>query len=148
MSTTKQFSDTVHEWSHTIMRRSFHDFKEFMDAWGLSPSQANALMRLYHSGACGVSDIGDHVGLSNPAASQMVDRLVQMGLVERTENTSDRRVRRLALTEKGCRLAEMGVMAYSRWLEELTKDMTESQKVEICSVLSQLIEAAKKTQPE
>jgi DNA-binding MarR family transcriptional regulator len=148
MSTSKQLSETVHEWTHTFMRRSFHDFKEYMDAWGLSPSQANALMRLYHSRSCGVSDIGDHVGLSNPAASQMVDHLVRMGLVKRTENINDRRFRQLVLTEKGCQLAEMGVLARSRWLEELTKDLTESQQAEICSVLSQLLEAAKKTQPE
>ncbi len=148
MSTSKQFAETLHEWSHTFMRRSFHDFKEYMDAWGLSTSQANALMRLYHSGACGVSDIGDHVGLSNPAASQMVDRLVQMGLVERTENSSDRRVRQLALTEKGCSLAEKGVLAHSRWMEGLTEVLTEDQQAEICSVLSQLIEAAQKTHTE
>jgi DNA-binding MarR family transcriptional regulator len=148
MSTSKLFSETLHEWTHTFMRRSFHDFKEYMDAWGLSSSQANALMRLYHSGACGVSDIGEHVGLSNPAASQMVDHLVQMGLVERTENSSDRRVRQLALTEKGCSLAEKGVLARSRWLEELSKELTESQQAEVCSVLSQLIEAAQKTQSE
>jgi DNA-binding MarR family transcriptional regulator len=142
MSTTKLFSDTLHEWTHTIMRRSFHDFKEYMDAWGLSISQANALMRLYHSGACGVSDIGDHVGISNAAASQMIDRLVQMGLVERKENLGDRRVRHLSLTEKGRSLAAKGVEAHSRWMENLGETLTESQKAEICSALAQLIEAA------
>ncbi len=148
MSNSKQFSEALHEWTHTFMRRSFHDFKQYMDAWGLSPSQANALMRLYHSGACGVSDIGDHVGLSNPAASQMVDRLVQMGLVERSESSSDRRIRQLMLTEKGCSLAEKGVLAHSRWLEELAKELTEEQKAEISSVLMQLIDAAQKAQSE
>ena len=144
MSTSKQFSETLHAWAHTFMRHSFHDFKQYMDASGLTTSQANALLRLYHSGACGVSDIGDHVGISNAAASQMVEQLVQMGLVERTENLDDRRVKRLSLTEKGCSLAEKGVEAHSRWMKELTEVLTESQQAEICSGLSQLIEAARK----
>jgi DNA-binding MarR family transcriptional regulator len=148
MLTSKQFSETLHEWAHTVMRRSFHDFKQYMDAWGLSTSQANALMRLYHSGACGVSDIGDHVGISNAAASQMIDRLVQMGLVERTENLGDRRVRQLTLTEKGCNLAAKGVEAHSHWMKDLSDVLTESQQAEICSVLAQLIEAANKIQTE
>ena len=148
MSASKQFLETLHVWAHTFMRRSFHDFKQYMDAWELSTSQANALMRLYHSGACGVSDIGDHVGISNAAASQMIDRLVQMGLVERKEHIDDRRVRHLTLTEKGYSLAEKGVEAHSRWMKNLTEVLSESQQAEICSVLAQLIEAANKIQTE
>ena len=148
MSTSKQFSETLHDWAHTFMRRSFHDFKQYMDAWGLSTSQANALLRLYHSGACGVSDIGDHVGISNAAASQMIDRLVQMGLVERKEHIADRRVRHLTLTKKGCTLAEKGVEAHSRWMKNLTEVLSEAQQAEISSVLAQLIEAANQISPK
>jgi DNA-binding MarR family transcriptional regulator len=142
MSMTKQFSQTLHEGTHTFMRHSFHDFRRYMDASGLSSSQVNALMRLYHSGACGVSNIGEHVGISNAAASQMVDQLVRMGLVERTENLGDRRVRQLTLTEKGCSLAEKGVEARSRWMDDLSEVLTESQQAEICSALAQMIAAA------
>jgi DNA-binding MarR family transcriptional regulator len=106
MSTAEQFSAALHEWTQAFMNRSFHNFKRYMDASGLSNSQVNALMRLYHSEACGVSEIGEHVGISNAAASQMVDRLVQMGLVERTEKPDDRRVKQLTLTVKGRTLVE------------------------------------------
>jgi DNA-binding MarR family transcriptional regulator len=144
MSTAKQFSNCLHEWTQAFMRRSFHDFKHYMDASGLSPSQVNALMRLYHSEACGVSDIGEHVGISNAAASQMVDRLVQMGLVERTEKPGDRRMKQLTLTAQGRTLVDKGVEARSLWMEELTKVLTDAQRDEISSALAQLIEAAHK----
>ena len=130
------------------MHRSFHDFKRYMDASGLSASQANALMRLYHSGACGVSDIGEHVGISNAAASQMIDRLVQMGMVERTEKLGDRRAKQLTLTAQGRNLVEKGVSARSRWMEELSGVLTETQQAEISSALAQLIEAAQKLKTE
>ena len=80
MPTTEQFTRAFHEWSEVFMRRSMRDFKRFMDDSGLSPSQINALMRLHYRGKCGVSDIGEHLGVTNAAASQMVDRMVQLGL--------------------------------------------------------------------
>jgi DNA-binding MarR family transcriptional regulator len=148
MSTAKPFSDCLHEWTRAFMHRSFHDFKRYMDASGLSASQINALMRLYHTEACGVSDIGEDVGISNAAASQMIDRLVQMGMVERTEKLSDRRVKQLTLTAEGRSLVEKGIAARSRWMEKLSGVLSEDQQAEISSALAHLIEAAQKTKNE
>lgn len=142
MSTAKQFITTLHEWTQIFMHRSFHDFKRYMDASGLSTSQVNALMRLYHSGACAVSEIGDHVGITNAAASQMINPLVLMGLVKRTEKLGDRRVKQLTLTSQGRTLVDKGVEARSHWMEELTEVLSEAQQAEICSALAQMIEAA------
>src|SRR5574341_2416064 len=94
MPSTEQFTRVIHDWSEVFMRRSMRDFKRFMDDSGLSPSQINALMRLHYRGKCGVSDIGEHLGVTNAAASQMVDRMVQLGLFTRSEDSDDRRVRR------------------------------------------------------
>jgi DNA-binding MarR family transcriptional regulator len=144
MSTSKQFSEVLREWTETFMHRSFHDFKRFMDESGLSSSHVNALMRLYHGSACGVSDIGDHMGITNAAASQMVDRLVQMGLLARAENPNDRRVKQLTITDQGRALVEQGVEARSRWMAELTNALTPEQQKEITSALVILTEAARK----
>jgi hypothetical protein len=80
MLAVKPFSEVLGEWAEVFMHRSFRDFKRFMDDSDLSPSQTNALMRLYHGKLCGVSDIGRHLGISNAAASQMVERLIQQAL--------------------------------------------------------------------
>ena len=124
----KSFSEVMGEWAEVFMHRSFHDFKRYMDASGLSSSQVNALMRLYHNEACGVSDIGEHVGISNAAASQMVDRLVQMGLLERAEKTGDRRVKQLTLTRRAAPWLKKGLKP-GRWMEELTEvDLSPEQQ--------------------
>ena len=70
MLDVKPFSEVMGEWAEVFMHRSFRDFKRFMDEAGLSPTQANALMRLYHGKLCGVSDIGGHLGITNSAASR------------------------------------------------------------------------------
>jgi len=126
------------------MHRSMHDFKSFMDETGLSPSQVNALMRLYYSGVCGVSEIGEHTGISLAAASQMVERLVQMGLLARSEDPADRRAKQLTLTAQGRALVEDGIAARRRWLEELTIALSPVQQEMIANALITLTEAARK----
>jgi DNA-binding MarR family transcriptional regulator len=106
VSSTEQFSVILHEWVKVFMRRSGQDFKRFMDDSGLSFSQVNTLMRLHFMGQADISDIGEQMGITNAAASQLVERLVQMGLLERKEDPTDRRIKRLALTPAGHALAE------------------------------------------
>ena len=146
MLAVKPFSEVMAEWAEVFMHRSFRDFKRFMDDAGLSPSQVNALMRLYHGKLCGVSDIGEHLGITNPAASQMVERLVQMGLLERTEDSQDRRARQLKLTGQGQALVERGIEARRAWMESLTTNLTPIQQAMIAEALSMLTEAARKSE--
>ena len=145
MSTTKVLTEVIREWSEVFMQRSMRDFKRFMDLTGLSFSQINILMRLVHGGSIGVSEIGEQLGVTNAAASQAVDRLVQLGLIERTEDPEDRRAKRLALTQKGHDLIDEGVEARSKWIEGLTDALTPEQQNMIISALTLLTEAAQKT---
>ncbi len=93
-------------------------FKRFMDETGLSFSQIMVLMRLYHGSKSGVSEIGEQLGITNAAASQSIDRLVNLGLIERTEDPMDRRAKQLVLTRKGQALVEKGIKARCQWIEE------------------------------
>jgi DNA-binding MarR family transcriptional regulator len=145
MSPTKVLTEVIREWSEIFMHRSGRDFKRFMDETSLSFSQLSVLMRLKHGGNSGVSEIGDLLGVTNAAASQAVDRLVHLGLIERTEDPEDRRAKRLALTQKGNTLIEKGVEARSKWIEGLTDALTLEQQNMIISALTLLTEAARKT---
>jgi DNA-binding MarR family transcriptional regulator len=55
------------------------------------------------AGAAGmtVTALADRLGLSASATSTLTQRLVELGLVERTEDADDRRVKRLTLTMNG-----------------------------------------------
>jgi DNA-binding MarR family transcriptional regulator len=145
MSPTKVLTEVIREWSEVFMQRSMRDFRRFMDETGLSFSQINILMRLVHKGSTGVSEIGEQMGVTNAAASQAVDRLVGLGLIERTEDPEDRRAKRLALTQKGRTLIEKGIEARSKWIEGLTDTLTPEQQNKIISALTLLSEAARKT---
>lgn len=147
MSANQQFSAALREWAELFMRRSMRDFIHFIKETGLSTTQLNTLMRLYYHDACPVSEIGDHLGITNAATSQMVQRLVEQGLLERSEDPTDRRVKQLTLTAEGRALIDQGIEARRRWLEDLTTALPAEQQANIITALADLTSAARRLDP-
>jgi DNA-binding MarR family transcriptional regulator len=148
MSTPKQFAAVLREWADVFMRRSMHETIQFWKVSGLSMPQISTMMHLRHHGACGVSEVGTHLGVTNAAASQMVDKLVEMGLLKRAEDPHDRRAKQLTLTAKGEAFIQKGVEARRRWLEELVTALTPEQQSAIITALPYLTVAAQKLEPQ
>jgi DNA-binding MarR family transcriptional regulator len=48
-----------------------------------------------------ISTVASYLGLSRPATSQMIQKLVRRGLIRRSEGVTDRREKAVALTAKG-----------------------------------------------
>ncbi|MBI3241648.1 MAG: MarR family transcriptional regulator [Chloroflexi bacterium] len=144
MSTAKQFNTALREWAEIFMTRSMREWVRFIKSSGLSMPQFSTLMRLHYRGGCGISDISAHLDVTAPAASQMVDRLVQMGLLERGEDPNDRRAKQVTLSAKGRDLVEKGIEARNRWSEELATKLTAEQRGVVIDALAHLTEAAGK----
>src|SRR6187431_2064185 len=142
MSTSKQFNGVMREWVELFMTRSMQDLMRFVKQADLSMAQYSTLMRLHHLDNCGVSDIGEKLGITNAAASQLVDKLVQAGLVARTEAAHDRRVRQLALTDQGRALVKSSMEARVSWTRGLGNSLPPAKREAIITALSQLIDAA------
>ena len=89
----------------------------------LTMAQLKALF-LLDQGARSVSEVGDALGTGRPAASLLIDRLVQVGLVGRSEDPVDRRRTLVELTEEGAQairqLREGGRERYRDALERLS----------------------------
>lgn len=68
---------------------------------GLSIPHFRALIFLSHGGDTSVSGMAEHLGLSLPATSRLVDTLAQRGLLARHRQSGDRRRVLLALTPRG-----------------------------------------------
>lgn len=139
MQTTKTFVPTIKELIEVMMRRSMRAFMIYAKDNGISMSQFGALGHIAR-GAGGVSDIGDDLGISSAAASQMLERLVQMGLILRSEDPHDRRVKQIVLTEKGTQLLHGSWQARQSWLEELVEFLTPEEQEQITGSLAILIE--------
>ncbi|GAG81535.1 unnamed protein product, partial [marine sediment metagenome] len=133
--------------SETFMRRSMRDFVQFSKDSGLTLPQMSTLFHLHHGSSCGVSDVGELLGVTNAAASQMVDRLVQYELIERTEDPVDRRMKQLKLTFKGRAIVQESIEARKRWMAKLTTAITPDEQVSIITALTILTNAAHDLEP-
>jgi DNA-binding MarR family transcriptional regulator len=110
---------------------------------GLTMAQFSAMVRIFRKGGCGVSDIGSDLGVTNSAASQMLERLVQLKLITRTEDPSDRRVKLIVLTEKGRQILQEGSLTNRTWLEGLARSMNADEQEQVGKALVILIEKAR-----
>ncbi|HEX9014935.1 MAG TPA: MarR family transcriptional regulator [Chloroflexota bacterium] len=70
----------------------------------VTPAQLVALRYLSLNESSLMSDVADGLGISFPAATKTVDRLVRKELASRAEDPHDRRVVRIQLTDRGKQL--------------------------------------------
>ena len=101
-----------------------------------------ALFHLNKMGSSGVTDLGDHLGVTSAAASQMLERLVQQELIQRSEDPTDRRVKQIVLTDKGCRVLGEGLRARQSWLDDLAVNLSPGEKEQITAAMKIMIEKA------
>lgn len=107
-------------------------------------SQFNILMQLHHKGPCGMSELSDRFDITAPAASQLVDKLVQAGYLARTEDPNDRRAKLLALSAKGSDFIKQGIEERYRWMDNLADTLSVEDQKKVSEALILLTNAAKK----
>jgi DNA-binding MarR family transcriptional regulator len=83
---------------------------------------------------------GELVLVSLPAASRTVDDLVRRGFVERHEDTEDRRMKRVSLTDAGRRVIRKLNAARLSGLEEFTRTLTDDERGALAGALAKLLE--------
>lgn len=126
-----------------FMGHSMRGWSNFVKSKSLSMPQFSILMQLYYRGAFSVSDISDRFGISVPAASQLVEKLVQAGYLERAEDPNDRRARLLPLSSKGKKLIEQGFKRRYQWMDELLSGLTAEERDHVVDALTVLTKRAK-----
>ena len=118
---------TFHDGMEGVLAHIIQSFMASMKQHGLSTPQIHALMYIFHAGECQVSDIGTLADVSNAAASQLVERLVQQGLVDRREDPRDRRNKLLSLSSKGKELFHESVLE-NQFLMEIMAKLTPAER--------------------
>jgi DNA-binding MarR family transcriptional regulator len=136
---------TFHKGLEIVLAHIIQDFMIFMKQQGLSSPQINALMYIYHTGQCQVSDIGVQAEASNAAASQLVERLVQQGFVERREDPFNRRMKILTLTDKGKELIQSSIPS-NHFLMNVMDDLTQDERKTIQAAFTILAQKAQQLQ--
>lgn len=83
----------------TILREYQLRFEEAVDCLGIRPFQV--LSTVAHRDPANQQALGFHLGIDRTVLTYLLDRLVADGLVERVPIPTDRRARRIILTDAG-----------------------------------------------
>lgn len=142
MTRLVQFTQSIRTWMDVFMHRSMRGWGRFAKSTGLSMPQLSILMQLHHKGPCGMSEISERFDVTPAAASQLVEKLVQAGYLERAEDPSDRRAKLLKLSPAGVKLVEDGISERYRWMDDLVKTISAEEQVKVSEALDILTRAA------
>lgn len=133
---------TFAEWIRLTMQISLGNFMRFAKEKNYSIPQLKALIHLSHHQECNVSGLSEEFGVTNAAISQILEKLVQLGFVLRTEDPQDRRQKILVLTEEGKEIAQESQREREKWLSELVNSLSEEEKEQVDAALRLLITKA------
>jgi DNA-binding MarR family transcriptional regulator len=131
-----------------FMHRSMRGWGRFAKSTGLSMPQFSVLMQLHYRGACGMSKVSEGFDISPAAASQLVDKLVQSGYIQRVEDPEDRRAKLLSLTDKGQELIQQGLQERYRWVDELAAKLSAEERAQVSDALDIMTRAAREMELE
>ena len=93
----------------------------------LTIAQFNLVRLIATDGNCHIREIAGFLGVSQPAASKNVDKLVRLGLVERQVQPADRRSVALSPTPKGRSIVRKYEALKEKKLKEILKGMAANE---------------------
>lgn len=106
----------------------------------LTLPQAQAL-RILRRGPLVTGRLADELGISAPAITQLTDRLVRKGLIERRNCPDDRRCVLVALTAKGTELVDAFRERRREIFEGALTKLSEVEQQQVVRALGMVVEA-------
>ena len=86
-----------------------------------------------------ITDLREHVLLSQPALSRLVDRLVERGLVSRCDDAADARAVRVSLTDAGREVQRTIGRAHAADVTAAMSPLTEAELTQLAALTAKLV---------
>ncbi len=136
------------EHAHRSLLRAFGSLKKAMEPYfarfGISRPQWAVLIVLHRSeqeggaGGMRLRDLGERLFIQPPSVTGVVDRLEREGLVARSKEEEDLRVRRVRLTDEGRAVIERVLAVHAGEIQALMRGLTVRQQATLARLLDQL----------
>jgi MarR family transcriptional regulator, organic hydroperoxide resistance regulator len=106
-------------------------------------AQLKSMFFIAAKGKTNFKKLADALGVTPPNITGIIDRLVEQGLVSRTENAEDRRIMLLQVTEKGQELVDNLQENKYHKMRNLMTNMSEDELKAMMTGLKGILKAAK-----
>jgi DNA-binding MarR family transcriptional regulator len=124
------------------MQQKDSQFFQLIDDLELSFTQFKILVTLWDEDfEASFKTLTDQFALSLPAVSRAVDGLHQRGLVERVEDTADRRAKRVRATAKAREILDQLVTVRAAAIVELATSITPQERKSLSDALDPVVAA-------
>lgn len=131
-----------------MVKGSQHQAMAITAAYDLTLTQLRLLYVLDHAGEPQpVSALGERVGLSVAATGRAVDAMHRSGLVSRTEDPVDRRIKRIALTAAGTTALEEMTRARFAAIRDFVDALDDQERASLEQVVGTLDELSQQHLP-
>ena len=122
-----------------LMRAMGHLRGAMDETMDLTYNQYKALLSLSDMGPCTLNALSRELGVASSSASQMADRLVDMGLVERTPADGDRRSIVLMTSAQGEMLLEKVAEEILQRYQELFRHLGSAEQANLAGAIHTLV---------
>jgi DNA-binding MarR family transcriptional regulator len=127
------------------LKRSYQALRRRVDEQlrpaGISLSQRDALLTLYHYGSATHGALAERLGLEQSSVSRLIDGLARRSLVVARAGTTDRRSRLVSLTDDGKALLERTPGAAKLAGSILATKLSATERTELVRLLRKCTEA-------
>ena len=121
-----------------VARRLRHQSREALAPWGISLSQLRALEVLLRHGALRSGELATHLRITPRSATEVVDALVDRGLVERRADPADRRATQVAPTDDGVELGRAVRSTRAAEADRVFATLDDADRAELARLLALL----------
>ena len=99
------------------------------------------LLRILRRGPMQTGQLAAEMRISAPAITQLTDRLIRKGLIERSTTADDRRCVIVALSDEGRHLVDQFRQRRREIFSEALSDLSESERKQALEVLEKVVKA-------
>jgi len=129
---------------HRAIKKKLFQNKEELAQHGLLPHHYEIMRMLHESGQLHISSIADKLFIPRPQMTYLIDRLVDIGIVERNTDPSDRRMLDIQLSSKGKLIIEEHRKHIRNALKESMADLPDNELNEVSASLQKIREVFSK----
>src|SRR5579871_3326485 len=106
LKTAEENEPSLKRTFHRVMRAVMFDEPPHPELDSLPLAQLRLLWTVFFGANATMKDFSERLGVSQSTVTQLADRLVRRGLIERRPDPADRRVVRLHVSESGAQILE------------------------------------------
>ncbi|MDE1179277.1 MarR family winged helix-turn-helix transcriptional regulator [Paraburkholderia sp.] len=106
---------------------------------GITTSQASILLSIANGTGSTSADLAREQGIDASAVTRLVDKLADLGLIERHRSSADRRVVHLSLTAQGERIAIQVPRIFTDMLNQILTDFTPNEVALLKRMLGRIL---------